>query len=136
MNQQLIYFPFLAMVLLTGFVMFFMFTRRVRDVKSKKVSIKQFKTYQSLEGSSDAAIQASRNLSNLFEAPTLFYGLCLFALALNKVDQIILVLAWAYVVLRVVHTYIHLTANNVMKRMQVFALSWIVLVVMAIKLAL
>lgn len=136
MNQQLIYFPFLAMVLLTAFVMFFMFTRRVRDVKSKKVSIKQFKTYQSLEGSSDAAIQASRNLSNLFEAPTLFYGLCLFALALNKVDQIILVLAWAYVVLRVGHTYIHLTANNVMKRMQVFALSWIVLVVMAIKLAL
>ena len=63
----------------------------------------------------------AHNYNHLMEQPTLFYAIC-FALAfLGDGDvRINLILAWAYVGLRVVHSLIQATVNVVMWRFLVF----------------
>jgi hypothetical protein len=49
---------------------------------------------------------------------------------LNQVDQFVIILAWIYVSLRILHTIIHLTSNHVIARMLSFAASCMVLGIM------
>ena len=65
---------------------------------------------------------------NLFEAPVLFYLVCVLILVTGQTTTWLLGLAWAYVLLRVVHSYIHLGPNIVLWRFRVFVLSWFVLI--------
>jgi hypothetical protein len=64
---------------------------------------------------------------NLLELPTLFYPACLMFYVAGRVDGPAVALAWGYVVLRAVHSAMHLTYNNVFHRLAVFALSNLVL---------
>ena len=45
----------------------------------------------------------------------------------GRLDEAALIVAWAYVAIRAVHSAIHLTYNNVMHRLTAFALSNFVL---------
>lgn len=60
--------------------------------------------------------QAADNLSNLFELPVLFYVLCLALAATGLGTRGDIAAAWVFVVLRVVHSLIHLTYNRVIHR--------------------
>ena len=65
----------------------------------------------------------SHNYNHLLAEPTVFYAVC-FVLALTgQGDGLNLVLAWAYVALRVVHSLIQATVNRVMFRFAAFAAS-------------
>jgi hypothetical protein len=59
----------------------------------------------------------------------LFYVAMLAGVAMHAATLWLLALAWIYVVLRYVHSYIHCTYNRVMHRFAVFGLSMFVLVV-------
>lgn len=135
MNPNLIYFPCFAMLLLTFAVLIRMFLMRVTAVKTKQIDIKHFKTYDYGPTPPNWMIQASRNFTNLFEVPTLFYMVCGFALMANQVDMTMLVLAWMYVGLRCVHSLVHLTTNRITQRMLSYALSWVVVLLMGCLLA-
>lgn len=65
----------------------------------------------------------NRNYMNLLELPVLFYVICLIAYVSQTASPTALVLAWLYVVLRLVHTGVHLSYNHVMHRFAVFAAS-------------
>lgn len=137
MNQSLIYLPCFFLILWTGLVMIVMFIRRVDAIKQKNIKLSYFRIYRGTEEQlPEKMVQASRNFTNLFEVPTFFYALSLFAFVLNGVDLFILISAWAFVVLRVVHSIIHLTSNNVIWRMQAYTLSWIALLFMGFKILL
>jgi hypothetical protein len=70
----------------------------------------------------------SHNYSHLMEQPTLFYAIVL-ALVLMGFDHPVNVwLAWAYVVLRIVHSVIQATINKVSIRFPIFALSSLCLI--------
>ena len=69
------------------------------------------------------ALIPNRNYMNLLELPTLFYPACLMFYVTQRVDLAILVTSWAYVALRALHSAVHLTYNNVLHRLTVFALS-------------
>ena len=62
---------------------------------------------------SDAATQASNNFRNQFEMPVLFYAGVAFALIQRKIDIVLVALAWAFVISRIIHAYIHLGPNDV-----------------------
>lgn len=134
MNQNLIYFPCLAMLILSAIVLVRMFLTRVNAIKKGSVDFRYFKTYNEARDLPVTMLQASRNFSNLFEVPTLFYMVCAFALATQNVDEVMLWEAWLYVGLRYVHSMIHLTSNKIMPRMSFYALSWVVLLAMGISL--
>ena len=80
-------------------------------------------------------IQASRNLTNLFDFPLLFYVVCTLSYLAAIVDDTQLYLAWSFVALRAIHSIIHLSYNVVMHRLGVFLTSVAVLVVLWVRLA-
>jgi hypothetical protein len=81
------------------------------------------------------AAKATRHFSNLFEAPVLFYVASVTAIATRQVTLMAVLLAWAYVVLRVVHAYIHLGANRLRQRIPVYFASWVTLLALWITIA-
>ncbi len=63
------------------------------------------------------------NYNHLLEQPTIFYAIALTLALLGKGDGINLTLAWAYVVLRVLHSLIQALWNKIEVRFAVFVLS-------------
>jgi len=76
------------------------------------------------------------NYNHLHEQPTLFYALMFFAVVTGGADATALTLAWAYVLLRVLHSLIQATFNRVMVRFGVFALGSLVLMALTVREAL
>jgi hypothetical protein len=70
------------------------------------------------------------NFADLLEMPVLFYVICLASFVAARVDVTMLWLAWAYVVLRAVHSAVHLTYDNPTHRTALFALSNFVVLAM------
>ena len=76
------------------------------------------------------------NYNHLHEQPTLFYALMFFAAVTGGGDATALKLAWAYVLLRIVHSLIQATFNRVTVRFGVFAIASLVLMAFAVREAL
>lgn len=137
MNQNLIYYPCFALLLLCFLVLLKLFLSRVHAVKKGKIDFRYFKTFNlnhPVDVPQDIQ-QAARNFTNLFEVPTLFFMVCLFGLYTQNVDSLFLGLAWFYVALRYIHSLIHLTTNKIFQRMTSYALSCLILLAMGIYLA-
>ena len=81
----------------------------------------------------DAAKRAA-NYSNQFELPVLFYAVVAFALIANGADLLMVVLAWAFVLTRIFHAAIHVGPNKVRWRSPVFAIGFLIVLAMWIKL--
>ena len=69
------------------------------------------------------------NYNHIFEQPTLFYAVLIYIQLAGTPNQTNISLAWAYVFLRVVHSLIQLTSNNVSWRAASFATSSLSLMV-------
>lgn len=126
--------PVLAQVGLTLIVMLLLFARRVPAMAAAKPSNEMMQDKKSLEMLPKPAQFASQNYNHQFEAPVLFYALTIGAMAAGIGGELAVMLAWAYVGLRIVHAAIHVTYNKVMHRFLVFALSSFVLIALFIVL--
>jgi hypothetical protein len=80
------------------------------------------------------AQKRAANQRNQFELPVLFYAVVAFALITKAVDIPMLALAWLFVLSRLVHTAIHIGPNKVRWRTPAFALGFLVLLGMWLKL--
>lgn len=83
----------------------------------------------------DRIKQISNAFSNQFELPVLFYVAALLAIVVSKVDVIVVALAWAFVGFRLLHAYIHVTNNRVIRRFQVYVFGFVMLVALWLYLA-
>ena len=72
-------------------------------------------------------------IRHLHEQPTVFYALAFYTHLAGAADSLNVNLAWAYVVLRVVHSLVQNTVNKVMVRFMVFALSSLVLIAITVR---
>lgn len=63
------------------------------------------------------------NYNHLHEAPTLFYAVAIVLAIIGQGDGFNTSLAWAYVILRVLHSVVQATWNKVAVRFALFALS-------------
>ena len=128
-------YPMFALVILTLVVAILMGRVRFSAVKHNRVNPKYFRTNSGYELTAECA-QLERNFSNLFETPVLFYAVCIAAIAMNVNSSLLQSLAWAYVICRCVHSYIHITYNHVMHRFGAFIVSLLILLAMWISLVL
>ncbi len=119
--------PLLFQVLLTFVVMHRMYFRRIAEFKDKRINPQSVPTRQKFRESLTDSANSADNFSNLFEMPVLFYTAILLALILMLQDSVLVTLAWMYVLLRAVHSYIHTTYNTVIHRFYTFAASCLVL---------
>lgn len=125
MNFELVY-PMAAMVLLTFVTLVAMFRSRVRAVKAGEADAGFYKTYQEGKEPRDTAA-LSRHVVNLFESPTLFYAACMTAMITGQTGTAITALAWAYVVCRIFHAYIHTGRNSLPPRIAAYFAGLLVL---------
>ena len=68
------------------------------------------------------------NYNHLHEQPTVFYAVAIVLAIIGQGDGMNALLAWIYVGLRVLHSLVQVTANRVMVRFVLFALSSVVLI--------
>ena len=122
-------FPVFALVLLTFGMAFYLLRLRVRAVKQRQISIKYFRTNSGGE-MPETITRVSHNYDNLLALPVLFYVLIALLLISEKVELLQLLLAWLFVASRYVHSYIHITYNNVIHRMLAFVFGALVLIAM------
>jgi len=67
------------------------------------------------------------NYNHLMEQPTLFYAIAISLAVLGDQSTASLALAWAYVGLRVVHSLVQVTWNNIQTRFALFFVSSLLL---------
>ena len=136
MQSTAIFWPVLAQVALTLVIYFVMSTRRIAAVRAGQARARDFAIPVDPEMSATAA----RNVSNQFELPVLFYVACLAFHQIGAVDLIVLILAWTFVASRVVHAWVHVTSNVVVRRRRIFVIGFLVVAMMwiwfAIRIAL
>jgi hypothetical protein len=74
--------------------------------------------------------QAANAFSNQFELPVLFYVLTILAWDTRHAGIVFVVLAWVFVICRVLQAYIHVTSNVVRYRGLFFSIGAVVLMIM------
>ena len=117
------------LVILTVVIMVLTARVRIGSVKSGAVPESY---YNLMEGHAvpELVAKTTRNFNNLFEVPTLFYAGGAVYLALDQTGQAAVISAWVFVAARVLHSIIHLSYNNPMHRMVVFAIGNLSVLVM------
>ena len=87
---------------------------------------------QDLDGVLDPKVNwKAHNFTHLMEQPTLFYA-CVLILAMVGYSPLVLVAAWLYVALRIVHSLWQALVNTVPVRFALFLASSFVLMFMAV----
>ena len=128
MSIQFILLPLFVQVALTFFLLFWTGRARVGavgrgDVHPRDIALRE-PNWPKQE------TQIANAYHNQLELPVLFYVLTILAIITRHADLLFVVLAWLFVVLRLVHTYIHLTSNRLGRRFAAFAAGVLVLLVM------
>jgi len=128
-----IIYPMFALVVLTFIVGFSTGISRLMSAKKGLVDPKYFRLFAG-HTPPDSMLKLGRNFSNLFEVPVLFYAVGIINLTLGFNDKLMIGFAWAFVILRIIHSIIHVTYNNPMHRFLVFLLSSSIVLIMWIQL--
>lgn len=124
-----ILYPALALFALTAVCVFRLGYVRFGAIRRGEIDPRFFKDFRGQEEPEVLRVHA-RHVRNLFEAPILFYVIVLIAYTTQQSGWLPVLLAWVYVLLRIAHSSVHLTSNKVMLRFRLFALSWMVLLVL------
>lgn len=128
-SRAAIVYPLLAQVLLTFVLMFLMAMQRVKAANARRYKIRDIAVDSGKYP--DDVRKFGNSYSNQFELPVLFYLLCILLMLLQPGgNSLYLLLAWAFVVGRYVHAFIHVTSNHVLRRFYAFLVSALVLVLM------
>jgi len=114
-------YPMFVLVLLTFSILLLTLRVRIRSVQKGEVAL----SYFALMGAGevpDIVAKTSRQVSNLFEVPVLFYVAGVLYLSLEITETLPITFAWLFVAARILHSTIHLTYNNVLHRVVAFGL--------------
>ena len=126
MTDARIFLPALAMAGLTFIVWLRMYFTRVGEMRRERIHPQAVATSPQM-----AALlkdtRAADNFRNLFELPVLFYLALTVAAVTGQVTMLVLILAWLFVALRILHSAIHCGYNKVMHRFQAYLAGGIVL---------
>jgi hypothetical protein len=74
--------------------------------------------------------QVGNSFSNQFELPLLFYLLAVLAVMTRLTDVVLVALAWAFVLARCAHVYVHTTSNELRARGSVYGVGALILLAM------
>ncbi len=127
MTGEAIFWPLLLQVALTYGVYGLASSRRMAAIGAGEAKPGEFKIPTNEPERSATAI---RNLSNQFELPVLFYVCCLALFTLGAVGTLAIVLAWAFVMSRIGHAYVHVTSNRLRLRRPAFIVGYFLLMAM------
>lgn len=71
------------------------------------------------------------NFNHLHEQPTVFYALMFYIAVTDGASDLVTYMSWAYVALRIVHSFVQVLSSKVLVRFSVFALASLALIILA-----
>ena len=134
MNQVAILYPVFVQVLLVVVVGMSMAAARARAVKTMDRQRGNPDLALGRAQWPDDAVKRAANFRNQFEVPVLFYAAVAFALITGGADYPMQVLAWLFVLSRILHAAIHVGPNRVRWRTPAFALGFLIVTIMWVRL--
>jgi len=127
MSVEMILLPLFVEVILTFALLFWLGPLRARDFRSglreEDIALRQ-------PNWSVPALQVQYSFSNQFELPVLFYVLTILAYVTHHAGTLFVVLAWVFVIFRLLQAYVHVTNNKVRLRGAFFGVSALALAIM------
>jgi hypothetical protein len=128
MSLQAVLLPLFVEVILTFVLMLQMGALRRADyssgaVKADDIALREPRWPQ-------RTTQAANAFSNQFELPVLFYVLTILAWVTRHAGIVFVVLAWIFVICRVLQAYVHVTSNVVRYRGLFSSIGAVVLMIM------
>ena len=129
MNQTALLEPVLALALWTFTIFLVMAFGRLRSMENPQDAAHT----KDLKGAMPAWVERTGdNYNHLFEQPIAFYVVTLAIASINSIDPLMMQLAWAFVILRIIHSLVQLTFNLVLIRFMIFLIGWLIIAYMAI----
>jgi hypothetical protein len=132
MAQHGLMVPVLALVLWTLVIWVWMYATRIPAIQKAGIDPQEAARTRTLNLPPEV-MWVSDNYNHLMEQPTIFYAAAIAAQITGQADPINIGLAWTYVGLRIVHSFIQCTVNIVMLRFSVFTLSTVALAALALR---
>lgn len=122
--------PVMALIIWTLLIWVLMYARRIPAMQAAKIDPESAKSPDGKwKEELPLSVQASaHNYNHLLEQPTIFYALMFYVTLTNQMSTPIFYAAWAYVALRVLHSFIQVSTGKVMLRFGIFSLSTLVLI--------
>ena len=121
MNQAALLTPVFVLILWTFIIFLIMAYGRVRYTKNPQDAAHS----NNLRGMlPDWVERTSDNYNHLFEQPVAFYAITISIALISNFDPFMIQLAWAFVILRIIHSLVQLTFNLVFLRFCLFAVSY------------
>jgi len=134
MNNDLIFLPILAHVVLVFILYIYLGIVKTRAVKAG--SVDRAKAALNSQAWPEYVVKVSNNLANQFESPVIFYILGIVFHISGHVNSILVSIMCLYVLSRYLHTYIHVTSNYVPHRLKLFLIGVLILLGLTIWLVL
>ena len=127
MTTQDILLPLFVEVILTFLLWVFMAAFRTRDFSTGAVRPEQIALRE--PNWPPRTQQFAYAFSNQFEIPVLFYVLTILAYVTHLAGLIFVILAWVFVIFRLLHAYVHVTSNVVRVRGALYGVAVVALAV-------
>jgi hypothetical protein len=127
MFYQPLLYALLAQVALTFLVWIYLYWTRIGKMLTSGISPQQLANRHEAQALMADVAGPSDNFKNLFETPVLFYMAIAVALVLFIQNPLLDSMAWAFVMLRGVHSVVHITYNRVVHRFIVYFSSTLLL---------
>lgn len=125
--------PAAVLICWTLVMLFWLAITRVPTMNKIKMHPQKYPRTQDLGAALPAEVQwKADNYNHLMEQPTIFYATVFLLVLIGEGSGLNVVLAWAYVGLRIAHSLVQATINKVMVRFTLFVLSSIILTMMAV----
>ena len=128
MSIQFVLLPVFVEVLLTFGVMFGMMYFRTSSLQRGETRLRDIALRE--PNWPVRATQFGYAFANQFELPVLFYVLTILEIVTRHADLLFVLLAWIFVVMRVLQAWVHVTNNNVRVRGAFYGVGAIILVIM------
>lgn len=122
MKPELIFLAPAVLALFSLGVILYTAMSRMKAVKRGDMKGTYYKLFQGDDKQPEALRLMERHIINLFEVPVLFYPAVVTYYVLGQVNLLAVILVWFFVVMRLVHSYVHMTSNRIMPRMRTFAM--------------
>jgi len=127
---QSIMTPVLALIVWTLVMWLWMYATRLPAMRKAGIDPAKIQRKGDFAGLPVEVERIADNYNHLHEQPVIFYALCTYSHLVGVADELNVMLAWGYVILRIAHSLIQALWNYVPVRFFVFAASSIVLIVM------
>ena len=129
--------PVVALMIWTMIMWAWMYATRIPAMSKANIAPDDARKTGTLDKALPDSVQwKAHNYNHLHEQPTVFYAAALVLALLGLGDGMNALLAWIYVGLRIIHSLVQVTANKVMVRFVLFALSSVVLIALIVNAAL